>query len=111
MTKNEAIKNGYTFTGHYGWDKEAIKEIAKHERKKGNKAVTVFERGQRQDGYSVYIIKSDENIRLDKIEILERNIKNRENDIESKEIALNTARAELQNIKHDLFLLTYCEDK
>ena len=110
MTKTEAIKRGYTFSGHYGWDKESIKEIAKLERKKGNKAITVFERGQRRDGYSVYIIKSDENIRLDRIVILNRKIESKKNDVELKEIKLNEARKELRNIEKELFTLTYCKD-
>jgi hypothetical protein len=67
MTKRQASANGYVFLGAYSHNKEEMKERAKRERAKGNKAVVVnvppskYSRGSRGMGYSVYFIESEAN--------------------------------------------------
>ena len=67
MNKIEATQKGYVFTGAYSHNKEEMKERAKAERAKGNKACVVevpsskYSRGYRGMGYSVYYIESEAN--------------------------------------------------
>jgi len=67
MNKRQAESKGYVFTGAYSHDKEEMKERARAERAKGNKAVVVdepaskYSRGCRGMGYSVYYIESEAN--------------------------------------------------
>lgn len=74
MNKRQAENAGYTFTGVYSFNKEEVKLRAKEERKLGNKAITVFIPGTRQDGWSCYHIVSDENKKKAKIEFLHSKI-------------------------------------
>ena len=67
MTKQEAIKKGYVYTGAYSSNKEEMKQRAADERAKGNKACVVetpsskYSRGYGGMGYSVYYIESEAN--------------------------------------------------
>lgn len=67
MNERQAVQAGYSFTGAYSHNREEMKNRAKEERAKGNKAVVVntppnpLSRGHRGMGYSVYYIESEAN--------------------------------------------------
>jgi len=111
MREKQAMREGYTFSGAYSWDKEEIKAEAKAERKKGNKAVMVtvppdkLSRGYHGDGYSVYWIESPENKKAKEIlrakknvERLEKGLYEKELEVKGLEVQLAQARAELDDL-------------
>lgn len=64
MTRQDAEKAGYVFTGCYSHEKEEMKTVASKLRKEGNRAVVVtvppdpYARGGGRTGYSVYWAES-----------------------------------------------------
>ena len=103
MNKKTAEQKGYTFTGVYSHDKEEVKVRIIEEKKKGNKAVLVnvppspYSRGHHGMGYSMYIIKSKENIRIEKI-------KNLEIEINRIEYELKKKKEEMINLDSELLM-------
>lgn len=75
MTKNQAEKKGYSYTGVYSRDMDNVKARIVEEKAKGNRAVLVTEpiskysrSANRAPGYSMYVIKSAANLRAEGIE-------------------------------------------
>ena len=100
MNEVHARQKGYCFTGAYSHDKEEMKERAKAERAKGNKAVVVneppskYSRGSRGMGYSVYFIESETNKML--------------REAQTKAIKIHQLKTKLQEAK---YLVMQLEDE
>lgn len=88
-------RQGYRFAGIYTTDREEAKQRAAEERAKGNRARVVERRGRRMAGYSVYVKKSEENVRKEAIKALERNVSRLKGEVVKK-------TDELADLKHKL---------
>jgi len=103
MNKKQAEQKGYGFTGVFSSNKEEVKVRIVEEKKKGNKAVLVnvppspYSRGYHGMGYSMYIIKNEENIKAEKI-------KNLENEISNIKHRLGIKREEMVNLDTELLM-------
>jgi hypothetical protein len=102
MNERQAVQVGYVFTGAYSHNKEDMKDRAKKERARGNKAVVVnippnpLSRGSRGMGYSVYYIESETNKQA-------REKKQRIMKIRNMSAELNVAKAKVAELE-DKFL-------
>ena len=101
MNRKQAEEKGYSSTGVYSKDREVIKLAVKEEKKKGNKAVTVsippnkYSRGHHGTSHSMFVMKSAENIKKDKIGNCQRRIERVKNDLDRK-------RQEVKDLEIDL---------
>jgi hypothetical protein len=101
MNEKQAIQAGYSFSGAYSYDKEEMKDRAKEERCKGNKAIVVncppdrLSRGHRGMGYCVYFIKSDANKKAEVAEAKANHLRN----LQSQ---LDKARAEVERLEKEI---------
>jgi len=112
MKKEQAMQNGYQFSGVYSWDKDEVKARIKEERKKGNKAILVtvppnkLSRGHHGTGYSMYIIKSDENVKAEKILKIKSDIVNLEEMLKKKRLEATELEKRITTLYSELNTVT-----
>lgn len=102
MNTNQARSQGYTFSGHYSFDKAEMKIRAADYRKAGDKAVVVTE----LKGYSVFIKKGEKTLHKEAVQRWKQKLGQSKHNLQEAQDAVIKAQADIETAEKELTQLS-----